>query len=90
MTTSMSPRVVEERQGHVLLLGLNRPTKLIAFDLQMLKELAAAYDRYEADASLRCAVLYGIGDHFTAGLDLAEVGPSVEAGHPIFVPYDRL
>jgi enoyl-CoA hydratase/carnithine racemase len=39
---------------------------------------------YESDESLWCAVLYANGEHFTAGLDLAEVGPAVRSGAPLF------
>ena len=69
-----------ERDEHVLLVGLNRPAKRNAFNLQMLRELAEAYTAYEQDAELRCLLLHAHGGHFTAGLDLAEVGPAVAAG----------
>lgn len=70
--------------GHVVLIGLNRAAKRNAFNLQMARELAQAYTAYDADAALRCAVLYAEGDHFTAGLDLAEVGPYVQGGGQVF------
>src|SRR6266513_3113691 len=72
--------VTVERRGHVLLMGLNRPAKRNAFNLAMIDELAAAYHRLEADDEIRCGVLFGHGDHFTGGLDLAEVGPLVREG----------
>ena len=75
-----------ERRGHMLLMGLNRPEKRNAFNLLMLRELATAYTEFEADAELRCAVLYAHGEHFTAGLDLAEVGPAVQRGDALFPP----
>ena len=78
------PRVKTSRDGHVIEIGLDRPEKKNAFDLRMLRELAEAFTAYEADDSLWCAVVYGEGDSFTAGLDLAEVGPSVAAGNPLF------
>lgn len=81
---SAMARISWESRGHVALIGLNRAEKRNAFDLQMLDELAAAYTRYEDDASLRCAVLFAHGDHFTGGLDLAEVGPAVAGGRPLF------
>ena len=34
----------------------------------------------ENDDDIRCGVLYGVGDHFTGGLDLLEVGPTVGSG----------
>ncbi|HHH27776.1 MAG TPA: crotonase/enoyl-CoA hydratase family protein [Polyangiaceae bacterium] len=78
------PRIRTEVDGHVHLIGLNRPAKRNAFDLQMLRELAAAYTAFEADPDARAAVVYAEGDHFTAGLDLAEVGPAVASGAPLF------
>ena len=82
--TNPEARVVTERDGHVLRIVLDRADKMNAFDLRMLRELAEAVTAYEADESLRCAVLCANGDHFTAGLDLAEVGPAVRNGAPLF------
>jgi enoyl-CoA hydratase len=73
-----------ETRGHVLLIGLNRPQKLNAFNEGMLRALADAYTRYEADDALRCAVLFAAGKDFTAGLDLASVMPGIEAGGPLW------
>jgi enoyl-CoA hydratase len=72
--------VTVERCGHVLLMGLNRPAKRNAFNLAMLEQLAAAYYELETDDDLRCGVLFAHGEHFTAGLDLAEVAPVVRQG----------
>jgi enoyl-CoA hydratase len=72
--------------GHVALIGFNRAAKRNAFNLQMLRELSEAYTAFEADPGLRCAVVYAEGDHFTAGLDLAEVGTSIQGGGPVFPP----
>jgi len=62
---------VETRDG-VQLIGLNRPAKRNAFDLQMYAELAQAYGAYERDAAARCAVLHAQGDHFTGGIELPQ------------------
>lgn len=40
--------------------------------------------QYEEDESLWCALLFGHGEHFTAGLDLGEVGPAVAGGGTLF------
>ncbi|MFZ5446702.1 MAG: crotonase/enoyl-CoA hydratase family protein [Myxococcota bacterium] len=72
-----TPRVTIERDGAVLLMGVNRPEKRNAFDLATIEALAAAYEELGDDDSLRCGVLFGHGEHFSAGLDLAEVGPAV-------------
>jgi len=81
--------VTVERRGHVLLMGLNRPAKRNAFNLAMIDQLAAAYYELEADEDLRCGVLFGHGDHFTGGLDLAEVGPAIGEGGLDFGPDRR-
>lgn len=80
------PRVLVERRGHVLLLLLNRPEKRNAADTEMLRQLALAYGAFERDPSLRVAVVSGVGDHFTGGLDLADVGGALLEGGPELVP----
>jgi len=74
-----APRITTERDGHVLLIGLNRPEKRNAADFRLLQELALAYGEYERDPELRAAVLFAHGEHFTGGLDLADVGPRIGA-----------
>ena len=78
----MSDRITVERDGHVLLIGVNRPDKRNAFDLSTIEQLAAAYDRLGAERELRAGVLFGHGNHFSAGLDLGEVGPAVAEHGP--------
>ncbi len=65
-------RLVVETQGHVLLMGLNRPEKRNAFDLTMYQELSAAYGELHRNPELRCGLLHAKGEHFTAGLDLPQ------------------
>lgn len=78
------PTIRTEKRGHVLLIGLDRARKLNAFNRAMHQELAEVYTEFEADDDLWCAVLYAEGDNFTAGLDLAEVGPAVRDGASLF------
>lgn len=73
-------RITVERKGHVLLMGLNRPEKRNAFDLEMYLELAGAYGRLDREQELRCGLLFAHGDHFTAGLDLAVWSPLLSEG----------
>jgi enoyl-CoA hydratase/carnithine racemase len=68
------------RDGHVLAIGLNRPEKRNSFNLAMLADLSRAYGLLESDDTLRAGVLFAHGDHFTAGLDLADVGPNIASG----------
>ena len=73
MTADPAPaegRIVTHTDGHVLTICIDRPKKLNGFTPQMVRQLAEAYSAYEADASLRCAVLCAEGDNFTAGLQL--------------------
>lgn len=63
-------RITIETRGHLFLMGLNRPEKRNAFDLEMYEELARAYGELDRNPELRCGVLFAHGDHFTSGLEL--------------------
>ncbi|HKV17453.1 MAG TPA: crotonase/enoyl-CoA hydratase family protein [Mycobacterium sp.] len=76
--------VTVERDGHVLAIGLNRPDKRNSFTVAMLADLSRAYGLLESDDTLRAGVLFAHGDHFTAGLDLADVGPNILSGESPF------
>ena len=90
MTDPTFEQLTWERRDHVVRIGLNRAAKRNAFGLTMLRELGEAYTAYDEDDALRCGVLHAHGQHFTGGLDLAEVGPAVaESGH-LFPPDHRL
>ena len=66
----------------MLLVGVNRAAKRNAWDLATIDAVAAAYEQLGDDPELRAGVVFGHGDHFSAGLDLAEVGPVVAAQGP--------
>ena len=72
--------VTVERRGHLLLIGLDRVDKRNSFTTDMLAELAAAYGELERDPDAWVGVLFAHGDHFTAGLDLAQVAPTLTGG----------
>lgn len=74
------PVVTVELRGHVLLIGLNRPAKRNAVNHEVLNALAEAYGRLEDDPNAWVGVLYAHGEHFTAGLDLADVAGRIVAG----------
>lgn len=78
----MTELVTIDRDGPVLLIGLNRPAKRNAFDLAMIDAFSAAYERLGGDDAIRAGVVYGHGEHFCAGLDLVEVGPAVAERGP--------
>ena len=79
-------KVTTEKVGHVLKIGLNRPDKMNAADEELLHGLALAYGELEKDKELRVGLLFAHGDHFTAGLDLFDVGPKMQSGKLQLVP----
>lgn len=62
---------VEQRDYGVVLVTLNRPDRLNAFDGVMRHEIRDMIRRIAADADARCLVLTGAGRGFCAGADLA-------------------
>jgi enoyl-CoA hydratase len=70
-----------ERDGDVLLIGIDRAAKRNAWDLQVIREVGEAYEQL-GDSDARVGVVFGHGDHFSAGLDLAQVLPAVERDGP--------
>ena len=73
-------KITTERRGHLLLIAVNRPAKMNAFDVEMLRQLGDAFGELERDDEARCAVVYANGEHFTAGLDLGNVAPAIAGG----------
>lgn len=69
MTDETSP-VAIERQGEIALLRLNRPAKRNAVDDAMIEALGAWFAK--PPEGVKVAVLTAAGEHFSAGLDLAE------------------
>lgn len=80
MTPPTSGRVSREKRGTILLIGIDRVAKRNAFDLDLLNDLCLAYGEYERDQEARVALVFAHGEHFTAGLDLANVAASFAAG----------
>jgi len=62
--------VTFQREDAVALIGLNRPAKRNALSDAMVEELRLAVLRAASEAKV--GVIFGQGDHFSAGLDLAE------------------
>jgi enoyl-CoA hydratase len=63
-----------EKEGHVLIVTLNRPEAKNALNGPMLIGMYKAWRLLEEDDDLYCAILTGKGDTFCAGMDL-KVGP---------------
>ncbi|MFN3313396.1 MAG: enoyl-CoA hydratase [Hyphomonas sp.] len=52
---------------------MNRPDSLNALSEQMMTELSAAFDRFEADVEIQCIVLTGSKRAFSGGADVKEI-----------------
>ncbi len=64
--------LLEDTQGTVRVLTLNRPDKRNALNTALHAKLLDALDRADADPDIRCVLLAGAGKSFCAGADLAE------------------
>lgn len=76
----MSDLVSVERQGYVLVIGVDRQAKANAWNVEIIAAVAAAYTELHDDPDLRVGVVHVAGKHFSAGLDLPDVLPAVQSG----------
>lgn len=67
-------QIAFEISERILLLTLNRPERLNAFTPVMRAELLDAFDRADADDSVRAVILTGAGRAFCAGTDFGGAG----------------
>lgn len=83
MTGSDHPRVLTETDDGILWIKINRPAVLNALDPLAHRELAAAFDRFAGDRTLRVAVITGAGERaFCVGSDLKARALSNADDHP--------
>jgi len=73
-------KVSVDIKEQVLIITLNRPEKLNAFDLDMYRDLGRAYGELHRNPDLRCGLLAAAGAHFTSGLDLVAWAPHFGQG----------
>ncbi|PTL84871.1 crotonase/enoyl-CoA hydratase family protein [Vitiosangium sp. GDMCC 1.1324] len=78
------PRITLDVRGPLALIGINRPEKRNAFDLAMLRALSTAMTHADRHPDVRCMVVFAEGEHFSAGLDLANVAPALSSGEPLY------
>ena len=72
-------QLLAEREGHVLILTLNRPERLNAISGPMMSALARTLQEANRDPEVRVVILTGSGRGFCAGLDLVDSGPGARA-----------
>lgn len=63
-----------ERDGAVLVVTINRPSKMNALNARTMTELGQVLDEVQADAAIRAVVITGAGEKaFVAGADIEEL-----------------
>jgi len=70
-----------ERDGHVVILTMNRPEARNALSPDMLVGLADGYTYVDENPEIRCAILTGAGGHFSSGADLKAMGRPSDSEH---------
>ena len=80
MSEDVEGGITTEVRGRILLMGIDRPAKMNGFTPRMRTMLGEAYTRLDDDDDLWCGVLFGHGDHFTAGLDLPKFQERMRSG----------
>jgi enoyl-CoA hydratase len=70
----MEPKtILVKREGAVGVVTLNRPKALNALNAELLEELAAALEEFDADPAIRAIVVTGSDRAFAAGADIKEM-----------------
>lgn len=71
---SMAFKNIEmEVRDHVGIIRLNRPKKRNALNMELRKELIDALDRHETNDAVRCMIITGSENGFSAGADIREM-----------------
>jgi enoyl-CoA hydratase/carnithine racemase len=72
ITEKLIPDTLQIREeGDILWIGLSRPDKRNAFNDALILGIETVFENIPSH--IRCAIIYGIGKHFSAGLDLSEL-----------------
>ena len=85
--------ILVERDGPIQIITLNRPKALNALNSEVLAELIRAFERFDSDPELRCAIITGNDRAFAAGADIKEMAPQTVGdmfGANYFAGYDRV
>jgi enoyl-CoA hydratase/carnithine racemase len=92
----VTDHVLIEKSDKLLILTLNRPDKKNALTRDMYRTLATEIANADHDPNIRCVLIKGNGDMFTAGNDLADFAaiganpkPSPDDGNPLLATLAR-
>src|SRR5215471_14351647 len=72
--------ITVERQGDIVLVGLNRPFIQNRLDPPTRAKLGETYYLYDHDPTLRALVLFGHGESFSRGIDVDAQQAALAAG----------
>ena len=72
-----------EREGHAMVLTMNRPERFNAITGAMLIRMYDAYQEASNDPDVRCIVITGAGGNFCSGADLRAMAGDSREGDPM-------
>jgi enoyl-CoA hydratase len=76
------PDLLVERDGHVMVVTMNRPKRMNAMTLEMFILMADAWKEASEDEAVRCIILTGAEGNFSSGADLrAMAGDADDSGY---------
>ena len=77
------PDALIERDGHVMIVTMNRPGRMNAISGPMLIRMYDAYEEASADPDVRCIVVTGAGGNFCSGADLRAMAGDAANSDPL-------
>ncbi len=78
----MTNHIAVAREGKVLTITINRPEQKNALSHAMYAAIADALEQAQRDDGIRCVVITGAGDVFTAGNDMGDFAAGMPEGKP--------
>ena len=76
----MSDHLLVDREGHVVVVTMNRPEARNAWSGEMLAAMAEAWEMIDSEPDVRVAILTGAGGTFCAGADLKAMSSARMSG----------
>ncbi|MGB4862479.1 MAG: enoyl-CoA hydratase [Tepidiformaceae bacterium] len=80
---SPTEHLLVEQEGYVLTITLNRPDRLNAISIPMLRALSSTLQAANVDRDVRSIILTGSGRGFCSGLDLKAQDPGSDSGDSV-------
>ena len=77
------PDALVERDGHVMVITMNRPKRMNAITGPMLIRMYDAYEEASNDPDVRCIVVTGAGGNFCSGADLRAMAGDADDADPL-------